>query len=618
MHSKGRIAGQMAIKHILRHLFFAFFLLFLLRILFVLYNAGQFSTLSLWDITEALIQGMRFDLKLIYYTWLPLLLLDCLFRRRYVAVKIMQVAWVILVTVNAGVDTGYFSYSKVRNGREILMFFNSSNNISLWTYLRDYWGLAALLLVMIYSFNRLLGNWRADWPPPKRSRSILVVILALILFIPMRNGIIGRPLQSADAHLFVSREAVPIALNSTLLLFEQEQVNAINTLELDETSRGAKRFYGNEELRKPNFVLIFLESFGKEYTGLNHDYTYSYTPFLDRLMEESLVCTDAYAVGLRSVDAVPGVYSGIPRVGDASFSRTPYAFNTLESINSLLGEIGYQSHFYHGAQASTMGFRSFLKSVEIDRYHSIEDYPYRDRDHDGHWGIYDGPYFEYFATELDTMKPPFVSALFSLSSHHPYSIPEQWEDSFNNGTLDIHESIGYTDRMLANFFKSVRAKSWFDNSIFIILADHSSENAMHAYRTPSGKYEIPLLLYSPKLLRPGKFNETTSQLDVLPTILDLVNYPDSVYTYGESIFSDDRKSDVIHNDNFAYHITHNGWNYGVSQEELKPLFLYNKVEDPNCLDNVLGSHPKLAEELDARLRSRLVEYRWRMEHNAFN
>ena len=612
------VAIGMVIRHILRHLLLAFGLLTVLRILFLFHNWDQFSTSGVKALTEAVIQGLRFDLKLIYYSWLPLLLLDCLTIRSSLIVRSLQQIWVAVVSLNAVVDTGYYAFSKVRNGREILMFLDRSNNISLWTYVADYWSMALLVILLIILAVRVFRNWRADWPPLKGHRIVIVLTLAVLLFIPMRGGISGRPLRSSDAHLFVKSELVPIALNSTLLLVEQDLHHIPDALTTTTVLPGEKSFFGDDSLVKPNFVLIFLESFGKEYTGLNHNYTFNYTPHLNDLMTKSLVCTDAYATGLRSVDAVPGVYSGIPRLGFSSFIQTAFTFNRLESINSLLGEIGYSTHFYHGAESSTMGFHSFLKSGGLDQYHSITEYPNPDRDHDGHWGIYDGPYLDYFKTELDTMQQPFLASVFTLSSHHPYSIPKEWKDSFDQGSLEIHASIGYTDRMLAKFLNKAEGSAWFENTIFIIMADHSSENAMHAYRTPSGKYEIPMLLYSPKWIKPGSYDSTTGQTDILPTILDLVNYPDSVYTYGESIFDTARMSLVLHNDNFTYHLTHNGWSYGISQSNLQPVFLYNKKDDPNCLNNLLNTHPDKASELDSLLRFKLTEYHTRMGMNAFN
>lgn len=612
------VAIGIAIRHIIRHLLFAFGLLFILRILFLIYNWEQFSNAGFAPLTEAVFQGLRFDLKLIYYSWLPLLLLDCLTYRSFWIMRVLQQVWIAVICLNAGIDTGYFAFSKVRNGREILMFLDSSNNISLWTYVSDYWLLAILVIVLMVMAARVLRNWRADWPPAKGFRTVIVLALAVALFIPMRGGVSGRPLRSSDAHLYVTRELVPVTLNSTLLLVEQDAPYIPDELNSSTILPGERSYFGDDSLLKPNFVLIFLESFGKEYTGLNHNYTYNYTPHLNRLMTRSLVCTDAYATGLRSVDAVPGVFSGVPRLGSTSFTQTPYAFNELESINSLLDNIGYSTHFYHGAESSTMGFHAFLKSGGLDRYHSMSDYPMADQDRDGHWGIYDGPYLDYFKTELDTMREPFIASVFTLSSHHPYSIPKEWKDSFDQGSLTIHASIGYTDRMLAEFFEKAKGSGWFENTIFVIMADHSSENAMHAYRTPSGKYEIPLLFYSPKWIQAGSINETTGQTDVLPTILDLINYPDSVYTFGESIFDADRKSLAMHNDNFTYHITQNGWNYGVSQNDLEPIFLYDKINDPNCLINVLDKNPDKASDLDSLLRLKLSEYHTRMEMNAFN
>ena len=127
----------------------------------------------------------------------------------------------------------------------------------------------------------------------------------------------------------------------------------------------------------------------------------------------------------------------------------------------------------------------------------MEDYPDEKKDYDGNWGIYDEHYLQYFAQKLNSFKQPFFSSLFTLSSHHPYSIPIDYKGVFDQGNLNVHETIGYTDMALEKFFLKVKNESWFKNTIFIITADHPAQSEFLFYKKDNGRYKVPLAFYVP-------------------------------------------------------------------------------------------------------------------------
>jgi arylsulfatase A-like enzyme len=129
---------------------------------------------------------------------------------------------------------------------------------------------------------------------------------------------------------------------------------------------------------------------------------------------------------------------------------------------------------------------------------------------------------------------------------------------------------------------------------------------LHAYRTPSGKFEIPLILYSPKLLKPQAVRKTVGQIDILPTILDYVGYPKNITVLGNSIFERNTNQFVAHFDNNTYHITKNNWSYGVHLTD--DAFLFNKTQDINCLTNLTSKFPQMEEALDSNLKQALYKY----------
>jgi phosphoglycerol transferase MdoB-like AlkP superfamily enzyme len=614
-----RHSWMSSMKHSGLWILIAFIFLSFLRLMFWIINSNHFQT-SNSELASAFSSGLRFDLIVIFYSWIPVLLFTRLLglTKNNLANQmaiLLKSLWFMGIAAFSLMDAYYFKFSKTRSGIEIWDVLHGQNTAQLFAYALDYWYVVLLLFVLFvfsYKIFRKIGN--------RYPVSILaLVICSIFLFFPMRGSLSDRPLRSTDAGLFVSHKLVPLALNTPLVMMENWNHSEWK-LDLNSTNPATKTTssYKDSIGLNHNVVIIILESFGKEYTALNRGYTFSYTPFLDSLMNESLVCERAYANGLKSMEALPAIYSGIPNLEKRALLKGPYAHNDFESLNSILAKLNYSSSFFHGANPMSMGFQSYLISTGLSNYYSKDQYIGNAQDYDGTWGIYDEPYLLNFSNQLDSFSEPFVSGVFSLSSHHPYSIPEALENKFPKGTLDIHESIGYTDYALKKFFENAQGKAWFQNTIFIITADHSSENAMHAFRTPSGKYEIPLLFYAPGIIEPGRITKTVSQCDILPSILDLINYPYPIWTFGASIFNSTTEGLVIHNDNGSFHITEGDWNYGINEDNGLPLFLFNIAKDPNCLDNLIGTSPDQELYMHNKLIRELAFYKDLMGKNAFN
>ncbi len=188
-----------------------------------------------------------------------------------------------------------------------------------------------------------------------------------------------------------------------------------------------------------------------------------------------------------------------------------------------------------------MGFESYTLAHGFDKYYSRNDYV-REKDFDGHWGIFDGPFFQFFIDELKVTKQPFLAGFFSLSSHQPYSLPEEFQGKFPKGSLEIHESIGYADDSLRKFFQRAKNEKWFANTIFIITADHTSKLETKKFQNQIGRYRVPLLIHSPDQSWKGFDTEKVTQHSDIPkTILDFAGLPaEEMPATGVSILSGDQ------------------------------------------------------------------------------
>jgi len=284
-------------------------------------------------------------------------------------------------------------------------------------------------------------------------------------------------------------------------------------------------------------VVIILESFAEEYVGFLSGKK-SYTPFLDSLLKESFVFKNNRSNGLKSIEALPSIFAGIPSLSNSPFILSPYASNKIQSLPSELGRLGYNTSFYHAGETGTMAFDAFCKNAGVDHYYGLEDFPEKEKYFDGAWGIYDEPYLSYFADELNKKQEPFFSAVFTLSSHHPYSIPLEYENRFDKGSLKVHETIGYTDYALQQYFDKVSTMNWYRNTLFIITADHPAQSEYDFYRKATGRFKVPLAIYDPQEKLKGQSQKVSKHSDISNTVLGLVTDSVNVLSFGQDLFND--------------------------------------------------------------------------------
>ena len=248
-----------------------------------------------------------------------------------------------------------------------------------------------------------------------------------------------------------------------------------------------------------------------------------------------MVFTNAYANGLKSIEALPAITASVPTLMTNPFITSNYAQNKFESLASILNDEGYNTSFFHGGLRGTMGFYSFSRKAGFTEYYGMEEYN-NNADFDGSWGVFDAPFMQYFSKELNAKKEPFFSTFFSLSSHPPYVLPKDYNHTHEK--ISILETIEYSDYAMQQFFKSIKNEEWFKNTIFIITADHTSVvNYNKAYKNTMGRYAIPLVMFKGDGSLIGENNTIVQQIDIMPTVLEEINYKKPYLSFGKSMFS---------------------------------------------------------------------------------
>jgi phosphoglycerol transferase MdoB-like AlkP superfamily enzyme len=473
----------------------------------------------------------------------------------------------------------------------------------------------AIMLIVSYLYNKTAQLKVA--PESFLLPQTIVFLSGIVIFgIIGRGGIQTRPLMSITAAQYVDdMRLIPLMTNTSLNLifssqqrfledkkyFEENDLKGIFSIE--------KHPKTDNDFQKKNIVIIVLESFGKEYISTFNSKA-NYTPFLDSLIQQSFYSEQSYANGLRSTQGIVAIISGIPALMSDPLMFSAYQSNRVNGLAKLLQDEGYSTSFFHGSNPGSMEFERFSKLTGFQNYYDRDDYG--DKDYDGQWGIWDEPFFQYTAQKLNEEKGPFLTLLFSLTSHHPYKVPKEFREKYANEKA-IYRSVRYTDYALERFFETAKTMPWYDNSLFVILADHVGKSFQAEYKTKQGVFKIPILLFDPNNDLKGKFDRVAQQIDVMPTVLDYLNYNQTYTSFGTSMF------DTLA-PNYAYMYSDNI--YQILDETHILLFndegvvgLYNHQNDWSLRKNLKGKLPEVEARLEKQLKAVIQTHNHKMINN---
>lgn len=528
----------------------------LLRLHFLLNNYSYFSDSPVYSILKSFILGFRFDLIAITAINLPFIIFSlapvgAINKNGY---QSFLRYWFILSNVpfiflNIS-DSYYFKFTGKRSTFDLTGMANDIVN-QAWQLMADYWQAPALASLIILGVAIAYPRFPLkESVKTARYTPYIVLILTIGLSILILRGTTDRrPITLKQAFTIAPVKLGNLVLNTSfsfLYTIQSKGVESKNYFASDEECHqrikkarlpGFRPDTTGKAPIKDNVVIIILESFGREYMGASSDHQ-GYTPFLDSLARQALFFPHCYANGRRSIEALPAILAGIPSLMDEPYVNSMYQNNDLHGLGSILRQHGYHTSFFHGGFNGTMSFDAFSAQAGFVRYIGMNEYPDRHIDYDGKWGIYDEPFMQFFARSLSETPQPFCSAIFTLSSHPPYTIPEKYQGVFPKGTLPIHETIGYTDFALKRFFETAKKTDWYDKTLFVITADHTQEHFEENYKNDMGDYLIPLLFFRPGQDLEGDADRLVQQVDITPSIVDYLGIPTPEQTlFGCSVFS---------------------------------------------------------------------------------
>jgi len=619
------------IKHLsflLQCLIIALIFYSLSRFVFFCYTADLFPLIYEDGISGVFWQGIRFDLSAFAYLNILFILLSIAPTRKREKKAYQKVLRILFIGFNGLAlllnltDVVNVQFTGKRMTADILSFLTQGEDANHVTidFIKDYWSLLLISAVLIYGMNKtykfiqnrqfFLHRSKITW------HTYLLSLLTLgLTVLAMRGGVQLRPIKNIHASYYGQGKYVPLILNAPFSMISTLGEKGIREKkyfkpEEARTYFNAEKTFKSDSATKKNVVIITLESFSREYIGYYNKFE-GYTPFLDSLMNHSLVCHSAYANGKRSIEGIPAILSGIPALTDKPYILSQYGSQKSNSIASILSKQSYDCSFYHGGHPGTMGFDAYAEIAEFDSYVDLSAYPNYETDYDGKWGVFDEPFLQFYKTELDDKQEPFFSTIFNLSSHHPYTIPKEHQGKFPKGEIPIHESIGYSDYALKRFFEEAKKSEWFDNTLFIVTADHTFKSTHKEYQNSNGLYAIPLIFYSPKDSLGSSIHKVCQQADVLPSIIDYLNIDTSFVSFGNSIW--DENGFAVNYLNNIYQYLEDGYLLQFNGE--KSMALYQMKNDSLLKNNLLLELPELKQEMENKLKAYIQDYNYRMINN---
>jgi len=527
------------------------------RILLVITNARSFPK---FGIIEHLV-GIWFDLITIALYFLPFIALSLiplpqfLEKTRKIVLLVLFSLTSFLVFLFNAMDVAYFSYVNKRTSFDYLVYMLSNDETSnlAGDFILEFWW---LLIFFFFSFISTLfvyiktPSLPTDWKNKKAYFTLVISISFAVLI--GRGGFQLKPIGIIEATNYSSLENSPAVLNSAFTIiktFDYEGVEKkeyYSTTELNSIFNPVQKTNPQAFLKpKQNVVFILLESFGGMYVGPNNPESYS--PFLDSILAQSMYFDQAIANCKTSMDAIPTVVSSIPTWMNESFILSSYSSNQFQSIPSILKKFGYSSAFFHGCTNGSMRFDAFAAAAGFDNYFGRTEYN-NEKHFDGNWGIEDHHFMPWTIDRIDEMKKPFFSLIFTLSSHHPYSIPKGFEDKVKKNPKDpICGTISYVDFALKAFWEKAQSKPWFKNTIFIFCADHVGPTKRADRVSLEHAYTIPIAFYHACGKLPMiEENTPFQQIDILPTLLDLLNIKTDYFAFGTSYFNAKKQPKLIY------------------------------------------------------------------------
>ena len=584
--------------------------------------------------------GLLFDTSAIIYTNALYILLMLLPFKQSDYQRCCKWLYLIINGVALAInlaDSVYFQYTMRRTTTTVFSEFSNEGNLGsiIGTEFIHHWYLVLLFMGVMWLLWRLYAT-------PKKHHALNLA--SLIIIVPLcvagiRGGFTTavRPITISNANQYTQRPTdAALVLNTPFSLIRTIGKNVFTIPAYFENEADMEAVYSpvhhpisprlsrdsrissDSSFTRKNIVVLIVESFGREYIGaLNKDLEggkyKGYTPYVDSLINKSTTFRYSFCNGRKSIDGMPSILSSIPMFVEP-FILTPASMNDYTGLAGLLAKEGYETAFFHGAQNGSMGFEAFARKTGFQKYFGRTEYEaaHGTDDYDGTWAIWDEPFLQYYANEMSKMHEPFMTAVFTASSHHPFVVPEQYQKIFPEEGLEIHKCIRYTDMAIGRFFETASRQPWFNNTIFVLTSDHTNMSDHAEYQSDLGGFYSPIIIFDPSQPEGKTEDKIAQQIDILPTILGMLGYSKTYLAFGIDVLNTPAEDTwAVNYLNGIYQYVKYGYVLQFDGQQTKAVYRL----DDRLMKNNLKGKTDVETKMERELKAIIQQYMERMKHN---
>lgn len=567
-------------SYLLRYLLFWMIYFTISRLCFMLYQFRLSLGLTMHDWVQILLRGGWMDLSLSgYILMLSALLIAFLFfcptKNLSYIFKSLTIILLTLFSIIIVADFELYRNWLFRIDATPLLYLKNPREALAST---PVWLITILIIIIIaftylfYLFyNKLCNRVLQRIKPGKWPILPVFIFLSACMILPIRGGLGIAPMNPSKVFFGTNVYANHAALNAPWNLFyalrksgdmnrrfpdavdapvAQSEFETLMACNADST-----RLVLNNP--RPNIVLILLESFTAKAIGSQGGMK-GITPCLDSLSTQGINFTGMYAAADRSDKGIVAVLSGFPAQPLSSVIKYPSKSAKLPSISKTLANQGYNTTFYYGGDPTFASISAFLFGQQFTKIVAQDEFPANLRN--SKWGVHDQYMFDRLLTDLDTAQTPFFKMLFTLTSHEPYETPTTPTIPGTSDENRFLNSMCYTDSCLGHFFDEAKKQPYYQNTLFVIVADHGHRFPNNTANHLPTKFRIPMLWLGGALkCKPFTTTKIGSQIDIPATILTQLQLNCSQFTFSKDILNPTSKQ-------FAFYAFNNGYGF-VTQDD---------------------------------------------------
>jgi len=537
------------------------------KVVFVVANNDQFTSLKAIEIIYALFWGLRFDLaSAAFFSLISSIALWLSYRltvRKNPAVLLLAFGLTLQLSLQIS-DAMYFAEAGRHVSYEMRDVFTDASGLLMTAVSKHLMFIAlgyllgTILVFTLLAIARKISVSSIKIIPPTRFKlqpevGLLVVLILSLLF--LRGGVTGIPQSVISAFKIGDAKQAIIAMNGSYsvvygALNSSKEIDRVavklpdninsdavlRTLYPGASSRLFEQTVNPDAgIKKYNLIFILMEGWPADFMSA-YGYEIDTTPFFAALKEKSFAPLGVIAGGVRTSEGIYATFCSQQNPLGETVAQSSLQNNPYECLPEILKQQGWQTAFFQGTHKETSGTGAFAQSLGFTESFAKEDMPTGRYEHNS-WGAQDPDIYDFVLDKLDAMPQPFLIGI-NTNSTHDIVLPSSIEPAFGNANSEQkHQSVlHFSDQAMSAFFSRIKDKPYYKDTVFVLMSDHTHDK----HKSIAAKYFIPGIIYSENNIPAKKLNRYVSQRDIAPTILDLLTLPAAPSFAGKSLFSADK------------------------------------------------------------------------------